>query len=178
MRPKPGERSQSPPGGGVRSSRKVRRPSSSGKVSRKFSSVTMAGSPSMTSRSACASTIPPLRSRGNGSGPVGWSDPNHADHRPSPTPASCWCSRWCTSYTWSGPPCRQGCSGWPAGCCWRGILAQSGGFFLHLALGEEGSSSAGTWLTRSGAVGIGVAGVLLVLGLLTAARTSDGRRTS
>jgi hypothetical protein len=59
-----------------------------------------------------------------------------------------------------------------------GILAQSGGFFLHLALGEEGSSSAGTWLTRSGAVGIGVALVLLVLGLLTAARTSDGRRTS
>lgn len=46
-----------------------------------------------------------------------------------------------------------------------GILAQSGGFFLHLALGEQGRSSAGTWLTRTGAIAIGVALLLLILGL-------------
>ena len=33
-----------------------------------------------------------------------------------------------------------------------GILAQSGGFFLHLAVGEAGRASAGTWVTAAGAV--------------------------
>lgn len=47
-----------------------------------------------------------------------------------------------------------------------GILLQSGGFFLHLLVGEEGSSSAGTQVTRLGAVLIAIALVSAGVGLL------------
>jgi hypothetical protein len=46
-----------------------------------------------------------------------------------------------------------------------GILAQSGGFFLHLGVGEAGRSSVGTRLTRSGALLIATALVFLVVGI-------------
>lgn len=44
-----------------------------------------------------------------------------------------------------------------------GVLAQSGGFFLHLAVGSEGRSSPGTHLTRTGALLIAAA--LIALGV-------------
>jgi hypothetical protein len=47
-----------------------------------------------------------------------------------------------------------------------GILAQSGGFFVHLGVGQEGKSSAGTVMTRSGALLIAVALVILAVGLI------------
>jgi hypothetical protein len=47
-----------------------------------------------------------------------------------------------------------------------GILLQSGGFFVHMVVGEEGTTSAGTWLTRSGAVLLAVALISLGVGLL------------
>jgi len=47
-----------------------------------------------------------------------------------------------------------------------GILLQSGGFFLHMLIGEEGSSSAGTHVTRLGAILIAAALVSLGIGLL------------
>jgi hypothetical protein len=50
-----------------------------------------------------------------------------------------------------------------------GVLAQSGGFFLHLGVGEPGRSSAGTRLTRTGAVLIGAALVALGVGLIQTA---------
>ncbi len=46
-----------------------------------------------------------------------------------------------------------------------GVLAQSGGFFLHLAVGEAGSSSLGTRLTRAGALLIAAALVILAVGI-------------
>ncbi len=46
-----------------------------------------------------------------------------------------------------------------------GVLAQSGGFFLHLAVGEAGSSSVGTRLTRAGALLIAAALVILAVGI-------------
>jgi hypothetical protein len=49
-----------------------------------------------------------------------------------------------------------------------GILAQSGGFFLHLAVGGEALSSLGTRLTRSGALLIATALVILVVGIARA----------
>ncbi len=49
-----------------------------------------------------------------------------------------------------------------------GVLAQSGGFFLHFALGREGERSAGTVVTRSGALLIAVALLTLAVGLLQA----------
>ncbi|MET8825266.1 hypothetical protein ABZX40_35815 [Streptomyces sp. NPDC004610] len=49
-----------------------------------------------------------------------------------------------------------------------GGLAQSGGFFLHLALGTEGKSSAGTHLTRVGALLIAAALIALGVGLIQA----------
>jgi hypothetical protein len=51
-----------------------------------------------------------------------------------------------------------------------GILLQSGGFFLHFAVGEEGEVSAGTWLTRSGAILLAVALISLGVGLLRSRR--------
>jgi hypothetical protein len=47
-----------------------------------------------------------------------------------------------------------------------GILAQSGGFFIHLGLGEPNRSSLGTVVTRSGALLIAVALVVLAVGLI------------
>lgn len=55
-----------------------------------------------------------------------------------------------------------------------GILLQSGGFFLHMLVGEEASSSAGTQVTRAGAVLIGAALVTLGVGLLRAHRAPAG----
>lgn len=49
-----------------------------------------------------------------------------------------------------------------------GVLAQSGGFFLHLGIGQEGRSSAGTVLTRGGALLLAAALVMLAAGLLVA----------
>jgi hypothetical protein len=50
-----------------------------------------------------------------------------------------------------------------------GVLAQSGGFFLHLAIGLEGEPSAGTKLTRAGATLIAAALVTLAVGLIQTA---------
>ena len=55
-----------------------------------------------------------------------------------------------------------------------GILLQSGGFFLHMVVGEEGGSSAGTLLTRIGAVLLAVALIGLGVGVLR----SGGKRQS
>jgi hypothetical protein len=46
-----------------------------------------------------------------------------------------------------------------------GILAQSGGFFVHLGVGEAGRSSVGTRVTRSGALLIATALVILAVGI-------------
>jgi hypothetical protein len=48
-----------------------------------------------------------------------------------------------------------------------GIIAQSGGFFVHLGLGQPERSSLGTVMTRVGALLIAAALVLLVFGLIT-----------
>jgi hypothetical protein len=50
-----------------------------------------------------------------------------------------------------------------------GVLAQSGGFFLHMALSRGGAASRGTILTRSGAALIAVALVGLAVGLIGSA---------
>ena len=58
---------------------------------------------------------------------------------------------------------------WAAGAILlAGILAQSGGFFAHLAAGQPGRSSIGTRLTRSGALLIATALVILVVGIARA----------
>jgi hypothetical protein len=48
-----------------------------------------------------------------------------------------------------------------------GILAQSGGFFLHMALGEQKRASIGTTVTIAGAVMLACAVIALVYGLIT-----------
>ena len=50
-----------------------------------------------------------------------------------------------------------------------GILAQSGGFFMHAFVGRENESSTGTLVTRLGAVLIAVALVILAVGLIKTA---------
>jgi len=47
------------------------------------------------------------------------------------------------------------------------ILAQSGGFFIHLGLGQPNQRSLGTVVTRSGALLLAAALLILVAGLLT-----------
>ena len=49
-----------------------------------------------------------------------------------------------------------------------GILAQSGGFFLHLAFGAPARHTLGTRLTRAGAILIAVSLTWLAIGLLRA----------
>jgi hypothetical protein len=48
-----------------------------------------------------------------------------------------------------------------------GVLAQSGGFFVHLGLGQQGHRSPGTLLTRAGALLIAAALIILAIGLIT-----------
>jgi hypothetical protein len=47
-----------------------------------------------------------------------------------------------------------------------GIMAQSGGFFLHLARGQKDRSSLGTIVTRTGALLLAAALIILAIGLL------------
>ena len=54
-----------------------------------------------------------------------------------------------------------------------GILLQSGGFFIHFAVGEEGAASPGTTVTRLGAVVLAAALVTLGVGLLRARRGDE-----
>lgn len=49
-----------------------------------------------------------------------------------------------------------------------GILAQSGGFFLHMLVGEPDAASIGTQVTRGGGILIAVALIMLVVGLIRA----------
>jgi hypothetical protein len=51
-----------------------------------------------------------------------------------------------------------------------GILAQSGGFFLHMLVGAPGQASAGTALTTAGAVLLAAAILLLAYAVATAPR--------
>ena len=51
-----------------------------------------------------------------------------------------------------------------------GIMAQSGGFFIHLGLGRPNRSSLGTVVTRLGAVLIAAALIILAVGLLRSSR--------
>lgn len=50
-----------------------------------------------------------------------------------------------------------------------GVMAQSGGFFLHMTAGDKTTPSIGTKLTRSGALLIGTALGTLAVGLVAAA---------
>ncbi len=55
-----------------------------------------------------------------------------------------------------------------------GILFQSGGFFVHFLVGEEGAGSIGTTLTMIGAVLLAVALIGLGVGLLRAVDAGSG----
>ena len=64
-------------------------------------------------------------------------------------------------------------TGYSAGVQWiagllllLGNMAQSGGFFLHLALGQKNRSSLGTVVTRTGALLLAAALIVLAIGLL------------
>ena len=46
------------------------------------------------------------------------------------------------------------------------IMAQSGGFFLHLGLGQKNRSSLGTIVTRTGVLLLAAALIVLAIGLL------------
>ena len=50
-----------------------------------------------------------------------------------------------------------------------GVMCQSGGFFLHMGTGERDQSSAGTKLTRAGALLIAAALIFLAIGLIKTA---------
>jgi hypothetical protein len=50
-----------------------------------------------------------------------------------------------------------------------GVMAQSGGFFLHLGVGQPRAPSAGTRLTRAGGLLIAAALVTLAVGLIRTA---------
>ncbi|MFC4114502.1 hypothetical protein [Nonomuraea zeae] len=55
------------------------------------------------------------------------------------------------------------------GALLAGVLAQSGGFFVHLGIGREGRGSYGTVLTRAGALLLAAALIALAAGLILAA---------
>jgi len=67
-----------------------------------------------------------------------------------------------------------GRTGYPTDVQWlagplqmAGVLAQSGGFFLHMGTGQEGRGSVGTTLTRAGVLLIAAALIILAADLIT-----------
>jgi hypothetical protein len=63
---------------------------------------------------------------------------------------------------------------WFACAAWLiGVLALSGGFFLHMATGAEGQASTGTLVTTVGAVVLALDSFLLAYGLIRAPRTTS-----
>ena len=52
-----------------------------------------------------------------------------------------------------------------------GILAQSGGMFVHMAVGKSGSWSVGNTVTTVGAVSLAVVSLLLAYGVLVTSKT-------
>ena len=61
-----------------------------------------------------------------------------------------------------------GRAGYSASVQWlAGVLAQSGGFFVHLGMGQQGRSTPGTVLTQGGALLIAAALIILAIGLIT-----------
>ena len=48
-----------------------------------------------------------------------------------------------------------------------GILAQSGGFFVHMIVGQPNAASIGTFITTAGAALLATAVAILVYGLVT-----------
>ena len=54
-----------------------------------------------------------------------------------------------------------------AGVLLIGVLAQSGGFFLHMAIGQPGQPSLGTTVTTGRAALLVIAIVILMYGLIT-----------
>ena len=55
---------------------------------------------------------------------------------------------------------------WAGALLLAGVLAQSGGFFVHMGVGQQSRSSSGTVLTRAGALLIAAALVILAIGLI------------
>ncbi len=53
-----------------------------------------------------------------------------------------------------------------------GALAVSGGFFLHMVVGQAGGGSVGTLVTTLGAVVLALDIFLLVYGMIAAPRTN------
>jgi hypothetical protein len=47
-----------------------------------------------------------------------------------------------------------------------GIILQSGGFFIHMAVGQAGKGSAGTLVTRTGGILLAAALIMLAIGLI------------
>lgn len=58
-----------------------------------------------------------------------------------------------------------------------GVLAQSGGFFVHFLFGEEGTTSLGTWLTTAGALLLAVSLVTVGIGILRSGRLTAGSQS-
>ena len=63
-------------------------------------------------------------------------------------------------------PFRSATQRWLSHTLLIGILLQSGGFFVHVMVGEPAADSIGTWLTRAGAILLAIALVGLGMGLL------------
>ena len=61
---------------------------------------------------------------------------------------------------------------WLSAILLLGILLQSGGFFLHLLVGDAGAPSIGTMITRLGALLLAVALIGLGVGILRAGRAT------
>ena len=60
-----------------------------------------------------------------------------------------------------------------------GVLLQSGGFFVHFLVGDEGASSIGTWLTTAGALLLAISLVSVGIGVLrSGGRLAIGERES
>lgn len=61
---------------------------------------------------------------------------------------------------------------WLSAILLLGVLLQSGGFFLHLVVGDVGQASIGTTVTRLGALLLAAALIGLGVGMLRAGRTA------
>ena len=116
-------------------------------------------SPSSPADGRCSGSSPSATAR--------WASSANASSGPG-TPTRVSCSYWPspTSHTSTAPGSARERNGPSDPILLAGVLAQSGGFFLHLGIGREGHRSIGTAMTRVGGLLIAVPLVALAVELI------------
>lgn len=83
------------------------------------------------------------------------------------TPVCCCCCRCSITCSWIKTALLPALKQAGSAALFVGILAQSGGFFVHMIVGQPNGPSIGTFITNAGVALLATATVILIYGLVT-----------